>query len=147
MFHRDFTTLSLLLSTILKNCASFELEEAGEGEEFKALLSSLSSPPRLFFCCGLMVVPCLEAVSPPFMEAAGAPGEANASHARPRTGVCMRRSLNWSALLRLSRSRIRYSSPVIVYMYVCVYVYTCYVLTKPPIPSSRCKCFVFLRPV
>jgi hypothetical protein len=32
-------------------------------------------------------------------------------------------------------------------MKLCMYVHTCYVLTKPPIPSSRCKCFVFLRPV
>ncbi len=40
---------------------------------------------------------------------------------------------------------------VYVCMRVCLYVYiirihTCYVLTKPPIPSSRCKCFVVLRP-
>jgi hypothetical protein len=28
-----------------------------------------------------------------------------------------------------------------------LYIDTCYVLTNPPIPSSRCKCFVFLRPV
>jgi hypothetical protein len=43
------------------------------------------------------------------------------------------------------------------YIYVCVcvcvcvclytYVHTCYVLTNPPIPSSRCKYFVVLRPV
>jgi hypothetical protein len=32
-------------------------------------------------------------------------------------------------------------------MYIHTYVHTCYVLTNPPIPSSRCKCFVFLRPV
>ena len=36
---------------------------------------------------------------------------------------------------------------VFVCVCVCVYVHTCYVLTKPPIPSSRCKCFVVLRPV
>ena len=36
-----------------------------------------------------------------------------------------------------------------VYTYVCVYTYvrTCYVRTNPTFPSSRCKCFVFLRPV
>ncbi len=42
-----------------------------------------------------------------------------------------------------------------VYTYVCMYVYascvciihTCYVLIDPPIPSSRCKHFVFLRPI
>ena len=28
-----------------------------------------------------------------------------------------------------------------------MYVHTCYVLTNPPIPSSRCKCFVVIRPV
>ncbi len=35
-------------------------------------------------------------------------------------------------------------------MYACMYhtyVHTCYVLTNPLIPSSRCKCFVLLRPV
>jgi hypothetical protein len=32
-------------------------------------------------------------------------------------------------------------------MYVYTNVHTCYVLTKPPIPSSRCKHYVFLRPV
>jgi hypothetical protein len=34
---------------------------------------------------------------------------------------------------------------VCVCVYVCAYVHTCYVLyvlTNPPIPSSRCKCFV-----
>jgi hypothetical protein len=31
--------------------------------------------------------------------------------------------------------------------YVCMYIHTCYVLTNPPIPSSRCKYFVVLRPV
>jgi hypothetical protein len=35
---------------------------------------------------------------------------------------------------------------VCICMCICMYVYTCYVLTKPPIPSSRCKHFVFLRP-
>jgi hypothetical protein len=35
-----------------------------------------------------------------------------------------------------------------VCMYVCMYyIRTCYVLTKPPIPSSRCKHYVILRPV
>ena len=33
-----------------------------------------------------------------------------------------------------------------VCMYVCMYVYICCVLTKPPIPSSRCEHFVNLRP-
>ena len=33
------------------------------------------------------------------------------------------------------------------YVWIHTYVHTCYVLTKPPIPSSRCKDFVFLRPV
>jgi hypothetical protein len=39
--------------------------------------------------------------------------------------------------------------PVKPAAYVCMYVciHTCYVLTNPPIPCSRCKCFVFLRPV
>jgi hypothetical protein len=35
-------------------------------------------------------------------------------------------------------------------MYVCIirmYIRTCYVLTNPPIPSSRSKYFVVLRPV
>ena len=32
-------------------------------------------------------------------------------------------------------------------MYGCMYVYTCCVLTNPPIPSSRCNHFVVLRPV
>ena len=34
-------------------------------------------------------------------------------------------------------------------MYACIHthVYTCYVLSNPPIPSSRCKYFVVLRPV
>ena len=32
-------------------------------------------------------------------------------------------------------------------MCVCIYVHTCSVLTNPPIPSSRCKHFVFLRPI
>jgi len=40
---------------------------------------------------------------------------------------------------------------VCMYVYICMYVYTYvhtyYVLTNPPIPSSRCKCFVVLRPV
>ena len=36
---------------------------------------------------------------------------------------------------------------VCIHAYVCMYIHTCCVLTKPPIPSSRCKCFVFLRPV
>ena len=35
---------------------------------------------------------------------------------------------------------------VCVCMDVRMYVYTCYVLTSPPIPSSRCKHFVGLRP-
>ncbi len=34
-----------------------------------------------------------------------------------------------------------------IYIHVCIYVYTCYVLTNPPIPSSRCNHFVVLRPV
>jgi hypothetical protein len=34
-----------------------------------------------------------------------------------------------------------------VYVYVCMYVVrTCYVLTKPPIPSSPCNHIVILRP-
>jgi len=37
-----------------------------------------------------------------------------------------------------------------VCLYVCMYIHTyirmCYVLTNPPIPSSRCKDFVVLRP-
>ena len=40
---------------------------------------------------------------------------------------------------------------VCMYVYICtytyVYVHTCCVLTKPPIPSWRCKDFVVLRPV
>jgi hypothetical protein len=36
--------------------------------------------------------------------------------------------------------------PICIYV-LHTYVHTCYVLTNPPIPSSRCKCFVFLRPV
>jgi hypothetical protein len=36
---------------------------------------------------------------------------------------------------------------IYMHIYVCMYVYTyihtCYVLNNPPIPSSRCKCFVF----
>ena len=35
---------------------------------------------------------------------------------------------------------------VYVYTYVYAYVYTCCVLINPPIPSSRCKHFVNLRP-
>jgi hypothetical protein len=35
---------------------------------------------------------------------------------------------------------------IYVCMYVCLYVHTCYILIIPPIPSSRCKHFVFLRP-
>jgi hypothetical protein len=36
----------------------------------------------------------------------------------------------------------------VVCMCICVYVYvyTCYVLTNPPIPSSRSKRIVILRP-
>ena len=33
-----------------------------------------------------------------------------------------------------------------VFMYVCMYIHTCCVLTNPPIPSSRCKYFVVLCP-
>jgi hypothetical protein len=45
------------------------------------------------------------------------------------------------------RRRVRHGEA-----YACIHVgnmhvHTCYVLTNPPIPSSRCKCFVFLRPV
>ena len=34
-----------------------------------------------------------------------------------------------------------------MYVYTYVHVHTCYVLTHPPIPSSRCNHFVVLRPV
>ena len=53
-------------------------------------------------------------------------------------------------LLRLKDAKIQVIYACMhAYMYVCMYVYVhkCYVLTNPPIPSSRCKCFVFLRPV
>jgi hypothetical protein len=33
-----------------------------------------------------------------------------------------------------------------MYMYMCMYLHTCYVLTNPPIPSSRCKHYMFWRP-
>jgi hypothetical protein len=36
---------------------------------------------------------------------------------------------------------------ICTHAYVHMYVCTCYVLTNPPIPFSRCKCFMFLRPV
>jgi hypothetical protein len=47
------------------------------------------------------------------------------------------------------RERERERECISMYVCMCVYTYvhTCYVLTNPPIPSSRCKCFVFLRPV
>jgi hypothetical protein len=38
-------------------------------------------------------------------------------------------------------------SPPILYTHIHTYIHTCYVLTKPPIPSSRYNHFVVLRPV